>query len=74
MNLVASCGKLEGIRVSERRTADWNVGATVDLYNAVKKYFEYSANIRIRRHKQLTWKMVLNQYLKKGKRFANELG
>ena len=52
MKLVASCSKLEGNRVSERRTADWNVATTVDLYNTVKKYFECLANIRIQRHKQ----------------------
>ena len=72
MKLVATCGEGEGIRVSERRKADWNVEATLDLYSAVKKYFEYSENLRIRRHKQLAWKTVLNHYLRKGKRFANE--
>jgi hypothetical protein len=35
MKLVAYCGELEGIQVSQRRTADWSVGATVNLYNGV---------------------------------------
>jgi hypothetical protein len=48
------------------------VGATFDLYNGVKKYFEYTWNIRKhRRYKQLAWKTILNHYVKKGKRFAN---
>ena len=77
MKLVAHCGELEGFQIAQRRTADWSIiGATVDLYNVVKKYFEYTGNIRKhRRHKQLAWKTILNHYLKKGKRFANgELG
>jgi len=80
MKLVTACGEQEGLRgLSQRRTADWNVGATVDLYHSVKKYFEYSGNIgrsaarHDSRHKQLTWKTTLNTYLRKGKRFANEL-
>jgi hypothetical protein len=74
--LVAFCGELEGIWVSQRRTADWSVGASVNLYNGVKKYFKYTGNIRKhRRHKQSAWKTILNHYLKEGKRFANgEIG
>ena len=48
MKLVATCGEREGMRVLQRRTADWDVAATVDLYHAVKKYFEYLGNTRIR--------------------------
>ena len=57
----------EGIQVLQCQTAAWNVEGTVDLYNAIKKYFEYTGNIRnCGRHRQLMWKTVLNHYLRKG--------
>jgi hypothetical protein len=72
MRLVELCAQREQI-IIHRRTAEWNTRMTVDLYNGIKHYFEYGGLIRMdKRHKQLSWKTVLNHYIKK-KGFANEI-
>jgi hypothetical protein len=72
MKLVKLCAHTEQI-IIHRRTAEWNTRMAVDLYNAVKHYFEYGGIIRMyKRHKQLSWKTVLNHYIK-NKGFANQI-
>ncbi len=70
MNIVKIAGTREGVWIDQKHY-QWDVKQCNNLFRAIDvKYFKYPTKRHVRRQKQITWKTVLESYIKHNKVFA----